>query len=50
MHSVELHQYVSLTVDGILFGISVDYIEDVIFTPHMTHVPRADPMICGLLV
>ncbi len=49
MHSTELHQYVSLTIDGVLFGISVDHIEDVIFTPNMTYVPLAEPMICGLL-
>lgn len=43
------NQFISLKVNGLLFGLSVRAVQDVIYTPSMTSVPLSPNMLCGLL-
>lgn len=42
-------QYGTFTLDGLLFGIEVDRIQEVIRAQEMTSVPLAPPVIGGLI-
>lgn len=42
-------KYVSLKVKGLMFGLSVQFVQDVIYTPEMTAVPLSPNTLCGLL-
>ena len=42
-------QYCSFTLDGLLFGVVVEKVQEVLRYQEMTRVPLAPPVVCGLI-
>ena len=45
----ERHQYCTFFLDGFLFGVEVEQVQEVLRFQEMTHVPLASPVVRGLI-
>jgi purine-binding chemotaxis protein CheW len=46
---VTTHQYCTFVVDDSLYGISVEYVQELLRNQRMTPIPLAPPAVCGLI-